>query len=372
MSLVIPLRLDPCDPLLFRDGRPFDAAARVQGGMPNPQVLAGALRTAMLAHLGFKFDVFTRERKRADLHAALTTAGAPSWWKDVRFRGPWPALASDERVEPLFPLPEIVYARKVGGWGRAVPYSEAPGWWTQAIPPLPLRKQDEPNSKADRGLVTLTGLKTFLNGGDVPPGEVIPHGLIHQPDSRIGIEIDFHNWTSAEGQLYAVEYKAMNPRVELGDRYPHLEKYAHAKVAFYAEVVLPMADPGFFADDTPVPFGGEGKYIAARKTAGVSWPAEKRTGKHLLYLASPAFLNGTPPLPRLAGLIVKAAASGAGVAVSGWDVARNGPRPTRFAVPAGAVYFVEGTAELPHDSLDPLLDNRLEGWGFTLTGAWNT
>ena len=36
------------------------------------------------------------------------------------------------------------------------------------------------------------------------------------------------------------------------------------------------------------------------------------------------------------------AASGSPVAVSGWDVARGGPRRTRFAVPAGSVYFVEG------------------------------
>ena len=41
--------LDPLDTLFFRDGRPFDASSRVRGGLPNPQTLAGALRTALLS-----------------------------------------------------------------------------------------------------------------------------------------------------------------------------------------------------------------------------------------------------------------------------------------------------------------------------------
>ena len=37
------LRLDPCDVLFFRDGRPFAAASHGESGMPAPQTLAGAL-----------------------------------------------------------------------------------------------------------------------------------------------------------------------------------------------------------------------------------------------------------------------------------------------------------------------------------------
>ncbi|HEX4610926.1 MAG TPA: CRISPR-associated protein Cas5, partial [Urbifossiella sp.] len=73
---VVGVRLDALDPLLFRDGRPFDAAARVSGGLPTPQTAAGALRTAMLAALGFDFGKFARARKTnpAELRAALLDA----------------------------------------------------------------------------------------------------------------------------------------------------------------------------------------------------------------------------------------------------------------------------------------------------------
>ena len=88
---------------------------------------------------------------------------------------------------------------------------------------------------------------------------------------------------------------------------------------------------------------------------------------------TPTFFPPTGrPLPTPASGHLVAAASGAGVPVSGWDVARNGPKATRFAVPAGAVFFVDGNCS-PDDFLN--LDSesdalRQEGWGFALPGTW--
>ena len=42
------LRIEPLDPLFFRDGRPFGDNSRAVSGLPRPQTFAGALRTAML------------------------------------------------------------------------------------------------------------------------------------------------------------------------------------------------------------------------------------------------------------------------------------------------------------------------------------
>src|SRR5213083_2980302 len=102
----IGLRLDPLDVLFFRDGRPFDAAARVLGGLPNPQTLAGALRTALLAHTGFDFARFARamrseaqvamqENRRPEVKKALLDgqdAQQRQWVVEARLRGPWLAL----------------------------------------------------------------------------------------------------------------------------------------------------------------------------------------------------------------------------------------------------------------------------------------
>jgi hypothetical protein len=93
----------------------------------------------------------------------------------------------------------------------------------------------------------------------------------------------------------------------------------------------------------------------------------------LWYLASPTFLpfrdGSRRPLPP--GVV--AAVSGAGIAVSGWDVARRGPNATRFAVPAGACYFLDSAGretDFLDDSLSDIENLRQSGWGFALQGNW--
>ena len=49
----------------------------------------------------------------------------------------------------------------------------------------------------------------------------------------------------------------------------------------------------------------------------------------------------------------------------------NGPRPTRFAVPAGTVYCVEGAFTPASGSLCSDAELVQEGWGFALRGVWN-
>ncbi len=65
-----------------------------------------------------------------------------------------------------------------------------------------------------------------------------------------------------------------------------------------------------------------------------------------------------------------AAAVPSHVAFSGWDLARNGPKPTRFAAAAGSVLFFDTPPQLPGLSLcDDAEDGRL-GWGCFLEGIW--
>lgn len=84
----------------------------------------------------------------------------------------------------------------------------------------------------------------------------------------------------------------------------------------------------------------------------------------------------TTPAPFAAGwrpngLDIVAAAVPSHVAVSGWDLARGGPKPTRFAVAAGAAYFCR-PAPGDDDRLS-LCDGEdaLLGWGSFLQGIWN-
>ena len=64
-----------------------------------------------------------------------------------------------------------------------------------------------------------------------------------------------------------------------------------------------------------------------------------------------------------------ASAVGGYQAVSGWDLAKGGPKPNRFMVAAGSVYYLPPGAQVP----DALVadEDALIGWGCFLEGNWN-
>ncbi len=363
------LRLEPLDTLFFRDGRPFDAATRVTGGLPTPQALAGALRTALLARAGFRFDLFAKARKGAEVGEALRACDAPRWVTEARFRGPWLGRDRGNTVEPLLPSPAVLTLAKEGGWSRARPRRDGVPGWSDRDGLLPLWRDRESDPKAESGFLTLDGLKQFLDGKDPPETAWFEWEELYGFDNRIGIGINKDTLTSEEGELYGIRLLSLRPEARSDGK-------VLPAVCLYAEMLPgPGAPPRPWFRDTPVAFGGEGKYVRVEEIPAPDWPKPnpKRT-QSLWYLATPTFLlpsaESRRPLPKG----VKAAASGPGVAVSGWDVARNGPRATRFAVPAGAVYFFEEagsdtgfvSAGRERDAAELLQ----EGWGFALQGAW--
>jgi len=67
---------------------------------------------------------------------------------------------------------------------------------------------------------------------------------------------------------------------------------------------------------------------------------------------------------------VVAAAVPPALPVSGWDMARGGPKPSRFAAPAGSVYFTrQSITPRPASLADDPFD-RQQGWGAYLKGVW--
>jgi len=90
----------------------------------------------------------------------------------------------------------------------------------------------------------------------------------------------------------------------------------------------------------------------------------------VLVLTTPApFSEGWKP-PTVAPI---AAAVGGPVALSGWDLARGGPKPTRFAVEAGSVYFLTGADAAAGGTTGSLCegDDEQAGWGAFVRGVWN-
>lgn len=355
------LRLDPLDTLFFRDGRPFDAATRASGGLPVPQTLAGAIRTALLARTGFDFAQFARNRKSESLEAAL--ASADTRVTSASFRGPWLALAGDGGLTPLLTMPEILKRAKGNkGWSRASPVAGLPGWHDPDRL-LPLWRHVEADPKAELELLTLSGLRAFLDGDNPSEDQCVKPADVFGYDHRVGIAVNADTFTAADGMLYAISLLSLKPRHRVSETCVN-------EACLYAEVQLDD-ELARLLNNTPVPFGGEGKYVHVTTVQACLPTVTATTGRALWYLATPTFFPAKGrPLPT--GIPLKAAASAAGMPISGWDVARNGPRATRFAVPAGAVYFVDGSCEpTAFLNLDKKSDAlRQEGWGFVIPGKW--
>jgi CRISPR-associated protein Cmr3 len=382
------LRLEPLDTLFFRDGRPFDASARAVGGLPYPQPVAGALRTALLARAGFDFSRFAHLQRHEgrSLAEALQACGAPGWVVETRFRGPWLALwrPGPDTVEPVLAVPATLARvpgskrEEPGRWVRADPLREAPPGWQCRHGLLPVWHRGPTEAKYPGGFLTLRGIEAFLQGGQPTDADWFEPGDLYEFDVRTGIAINADTLTAAESQIYGIHLLALRPRVKKQG------SWQEAGVCLYAEV---LPGPGGSADlrewlTGPIALGGEGRYVrGAVGVPTVRWPglaggSEGAAPRTLCLLGTPGLFGGSPgadcwrPDPILAAQL-QAAASREPLAVSGWDIARNGPRPTRFAVPAGSVYFVEGPFNPPQESLCADAEDVAQGWGFVLRGTWN-
>jgi CRISPR-associated protein Cmr3 len=362
------LLLEPLDVLFFRDGRPFGATSRVVSGHPLPQTLAGAVWTALLQKYGCDFarlTAYARQQGQSNgmttIRQAIEAAGAPSWITSVQVRGPWLASNNKTPLEIYLPMPAVIYKSKNAQddthYHCLVPQgNDLPGWESpEGLRPLWLARR-EPAEPAE-GFITLAGLKTFLKEQTVTAHQIKKTKELLAHDFRTGIVIRPDCLTTEEGGIYGIGMLALAPGM-----------------SYYIEVLLPAEAPAdALAGINTLSFGGEARRVRIEKTDKVTWPEirpEDAKQKPLLVLTTPGlFAAGWKPRC-LEKHIVAAAVPGA-VAVSGWDLARGGPKPTRFAAAAGSVYFLDA---LPDDLPEALSDeetDRRQGWGCYVKGVWS-
>lgn len=389
---ILGLCFEPLDVLFFRDGRPFGAATRASSGLPMPQTLAGAIWTALLQRHGseFSFGKLATEAKKlatnpsaADWTTAIERAGGPAWVARIVVRGPWIArmpAEMNQSPEALVPAPAVLHMTKKvasGNLHRLCPLREPPPGWRDSVPadqkdlrPLWLKHSDP--SEPVTGFLTRRGLETFL-AGDIPaPADLIKGDELFAFDHRTGIEISADQLTAKEGGIYGASFLALRTPYtarELGDDSPQ-----SPAVVLYAEVKMPIdAGPNPFDGITTISLGGEGRRAKVTVVPRFDWPSVKPTvpkPRPLLFQTTPGIYDAGWMPACLRGRLVAAAMPGA-VAVSGWDLARGSPKPTRFAAAAGSVYFLN---ELPNNLPEGLSDqaiDRQQGWGCFIQGAWN-
>jgi len=353
-------RLDPLDTLFFRDGRPFGEADQAETVMPSPQTFAGAMRTWFLRRDKCDFKKLGGVKGRSFREAlAESQKEDVARVADLSFRGPWFAIENDGTPAPLVPAPATLVTLEDGkrlDMLRPMKEPALPGWQPREPGMLPLWRKNGHSSKSARGYLTLKGLESFLKGEIPAVGSLLQSKELFGYDNRTGIAIDPATFSTVEGKIYTVKMLALGKGITL-----------------YAEIEGPN-DLLKNIPEEPVdlPLGGEGRRVAlTRLKDPVEWPSVK-PGKEdnglLLMLTSPGIFQDrwTPK-----GLKPVAAAVPGAIPVSGWDMAANGPKPNRFAAPAGSVYFIEGSAGPDSGSLCEDQETASLGWGTFVEGRWS-
>jgi CRISPR-associated protein Cmr3 len=274
---------------------------------------------------------------------------------NVRVRGPWLARRDGGQVEPLVPAP-IILGRENNTLFRLEPLDPRylPGW-SNPNGLWPLWRAGAAEAKPVGDYLNQHGLKAFLMGGVPDTHDLFKAEELFGFDERTGLAIAPETLTGIDGMLYGIRLLALQRNVCL-----YAEVVGEAEAA---ELKRRLAGP--------LPLGGEGRYVRVAPLDGsCAWPESSSAGRSLWLLISPAPLKEAhhpDTLPH--GTVVRGAATAAPISFSGWDVARNGPEKTRFAVPAGAVYFVEGEFNPGQGSFCTGEDAAV-GWGIALRGTW--
>lgn len=382
------LRIDPLDVFFFRDGRPFEPASRAKSELPKPQTLLGALRTAIIKKGGGGFERLAEEvKKKGDLGSAFEAIGF-KWLNDITLFGPWIAKFNDgNSLEDIFvPVPAILRESKDRAEYienkdtkeisifRLLPLRDnLPGWKPpeNGMRPLWLKKLEQTEKLS--GFLNLKGLEEFLNNKlpskiikgpntskqneKCKKARVLDNEDLFDMDHRIGIGIDPDTLTTQEGIIYAASF------LVLKDEY-----------SFYAEVEVPENEASIFDEMDTISFGGEKRKAQLSTLKPFAWPRATDANekeKPLLLMITP----GIFPYPywrpqKLERKLVSARVPGY-LPVSGWDLARGGPKPNRFAVCAGSVYFLNEPFNSPTYPASLCEDEYAkQGWGIYLEGRW--
>jgi CRISPR-associated protein Cmr3 len=380
--------IEPRDPLIVRDGRPFgaDPGARARSlGFPMPSTTTGGLRS----RAGLTKDqVFDKERVaevlqiavRGPLLAALDQEGRFAEWLP-----PAPAdalLVRDEKnhrdqllhLVPLDSPPGADYSRPSGGdlalIGPTVavnkkPLAQPPRYWHWA---QYVQWLTEPQSLAAH-------LQANTTLGIAGP----------MVETRTHVSIVPGTQTAEDGRLFqtsGLEFTAADQNrlvlvVESEARLPYFEKGGFAPLGGERRLMAWRPDAPQLPGCPPA--------LRARMLAERACRVLLLTPAHFTKGYRPTWLleaHGDVQAELVAALVQRPQV------ISGWDMNEGKPKPIRRLAPAGSVFFLRlpETAtdsqlndwidaiwmqNISDDDLDDADRDRRDGFGLAILGAWD-
>ncbi len=377
--------IEPQDPLIVRDGRPFHATpgARARSlPFPFPSTTAGGVRTRAGQDENGIFDT----DKITDV-------------KGIGVRGPLLAeIRKNDTIKFLVPAPADALVLNAEGKSEQIERK-----WLRPLAPLPGAQGNKPEE-----LAYLVGLPIRLPSSDIrkpsknapafwyweqfqkwlcnPADDIAPckpTELGHngpQPDRRIHVGINPDTFTGLDGSLFATS----------GLEFWHREE--NNSLANVPKLALAVEVVGADSDDLKIdagfaPLGGERRLVSWQKResdtlpgipAGLAQRIKKNGGYCRLILLTPAYFEAGWRPKFESDVQLLATAVSTPVVVSGWDFAKHKPKPTKRLAPAGSVYYVKVTDDVEqwvnNHWLQPLSDDlemSKAGFGITAVGVWD-
>jgi CRISPR-associated protein Cmr3 len=381
------LLIEPRDPVIFRDGKPFGRGAVSARSLPFPMpaTIAGAVRTRCAT----EFDDDTIERilriqQTGPFLAAARWEDGAKW--ELLFPAPADCVPYDAKP------PEEHPNGKDAQWFELCPLRPATQFGGADLPldihallRRRLNKQDREGKVAPNAPTFWhwSFLRQWLeNSGGTPrihPDTAIGWGELER-QQRVHVAIGVDKQTAIDGMLFATNGLEFDRRIRRG---ASVERIRHAIVTrFQGADTLRL--------NAIDPIGGE-RRLAFWQELGekeVAWPEPPRIDPSCqtirLQLVTPGnFRAGwrpdwlTPQGGEMPGTGVKLRLISAAVPrpapISGWDLKEKGTKATRFLAPAGSVYFceVEGSPKnLWLQSMCEEEQDRRDGFGLVVYGAW--
>jgi CRISPR-associated protein Cmr3 len=370
----------PRDPLIFRDGRPFDAipGARARSlPFPYPSTLIGAVRTRAGMGPNGQFDKaripkLLQHCLRGPFLAQVDASGQVQDWC---LPPPQDALwvAREEKVERYWLRPvslkEAQTAMPEGlqpvGPSQIIkekPYRHAPVFWSwEAVRDWLMAPVDGPTDPICVGL------------GDLPQ------------ETHMHVSIDPHTYTAREGFLFqttGLRFLYMSEGNE-GGSLGQLQA-----LGLLVQTDAPFTGGlGYLGGEQRVVFWEPITWEPPDPPSEVLEAAEKYRAVRLV-LATPAYFEkGCLPkwfleaVPGVLAQVEAVALSQRPAFLTGWDLERGQEKPARRLAPGGTVYFLrlEGPAEARRRFVESLWfqtvsdyeQDRRDGFGVALFGVWD-
>lgn len=363
--------LEADSPLVFRSGKPFGAGSRDGARYPWPSALAGALRT-------------TRFRENQD--------ASPQTLLSITVQGPLLVRRQGNNYVPMIPTPADAISLLPEGVEKPKIYRLHPGEWPEGcgsnLPDglRPVVLQDAAPLGKPQKLARFWSLPDLLKWDSaslVSDAMLSSTSPLDATEVRTHVAIDGESLTAVQGKLFQIQSLNFGAKRNASG----FDRTTWAFAVRSREV---------FKDQT-LTLGGERRTArlssCTELTSALALPKDHRAALFkapvlAFTLLTPAYwetgflpewlnpntLEGEHPSVTGLKLKLKAVASGRPDVISGWDLARWAPKPSRRVLPAGSTLWFQVTAHPDKDDwpeslwLSSLCCGQWanDGWGLAL------